>query len=274
MIAANISHGALTEILRHSGAIVETASKIRNSEGFALPRAFDFSDDKKVNLRIQSTANDEYSQRAVSNTVNEIIQEMEFTTDQAKREIQILVAVNKNSKVSREILNQILQARLNGENKTDETFWIDDKIICLKNQHIPCDSDYNDNETGTDKRIYTANGEIGYIKKIFPGHYVVEFSGNDLIVPKGEMLKHFSLAYAITCHKLQGDSAPYVVVCIDNSYNAARVCNRAWLYTAITRATKRDYIIGLEATFREYAVNVTHTRRKTFLKELLMEVDK
>jgi len=271
MIAAGVQHGALTEILRHSGAIVATASKIRNGEPFSLPRAFDFSQDKKVNLRIQSTSNDEYSQRAVSNTVNEIYNykwtEIRSHKD-LKRMVQVIVAVNKNSKVSREILNQMLQLQMNGKNKTDEKFWIDDKIICLKNQHLPKSEPTDRKDKGG---VYTANGEIGYVEKILPGYYAVNFSGNILIVPKGDNLKHFSLAYAITCHKMQGDSAPHVIVCIDTSYNAARICNRSWLYTAITRATERDYIIGPEAVFRDYAGNVSHTRRKTFLKELILQ---
>ena len=46
------------------------------------------------------------------------------------------------------------------------------------------------------------------------------------------------LAYALTCHKLQGSEAPYVIVGLDNSAGP-KLKTREWVYTAITRARKR-----------------------------------
>ena len=50
-------------------------------------------------------------------------------------------------------------------------------------------------------------------------------------------MKYFDIAYAITCHKVQGSeiNEPFAI------HEWERACNR-WRYTAITRSTKKEYI--------------------------------
>lgn len=55
-----------------------------------------------------------------------------------------------------------------------------------------------------------------------------------------EHLLDLDLAYAVTCHKCQGSSAPRVVVPIYPS----RVLDPSWLYTAVTRAERQVVLVG------------------------------
>ena len=57
----------------------------------------------------------------------------------------------------------------------------------------------------------------------------------DVIVSKEDWW-NINLAYAITCHKLQGSQAPYCIIGLD--YGAYVLLSREWLYTALTRAKK------------------------------------
>jgi exodeoxyribonuclease-5 len=57
-------------------------------------------------------------------------------------------------------------------------------------------------------------------------------------------------AYAVTCHKSQGGQWP--VVFIDQGYLTKEMLNREytrWLYTAITRATEKAYLINFNEDF-------------------------
>lgn len=51
-------------------------------------------------------------------------------------------------------------------------------------------------------------------------------------------MEAFEFAYAQTCHKLQGSSAPNVLVCEFDTFGDANA-RRKWLYTALTRAEKK-----------------------------------
>ena len=57
-------------------------------------------------------------------------------------------------------------------------------------------------------------------------------------------------AYALTCHKTQGGQWP--VAFVDQGFLSDDMLNREylrWLYTAITRATQRLYLLGFEDRF-------------------------
>ncbi|WP_457093238.1 AAA family ATPase [Microvirga sp. P5_D2] len=55
-----------------------------------------------------------------------------------------------------------------------------------------------------------------------------------------EQLIDLSLAYAVTCHKAQGSSAPRVMVPVYKSF----AMDPSWIYTALTRAEKQTVFIG------------------------------
>jgi exodeoxyribonuclease V alpha subunit len=63
----------------------------------------------------------------------------------------------------------------------------------------------------------------------------------------GEELLFLDHAYAVTCHKCQGSSAPRIVVPIYRS----RLLERSWVYTAITRAERQVVLVGSWSVFAE-----------------------
>lgn len=81
----------------------------------------------------------------------------------------------------------------------------------------------------------------------------------------------FDLAYAVSCHKFQGSECPCVIVIADDEGAANMVCGREWWYTAISRAKQLCIVIGKMQTVSKHCRRERLSRRKTFLKELLME---
>lgn len=62
------------------------------------------------------------------------------------------------------------------------------------------------------------------------------------------------LAYAITCHKAQGSEYRKVLICIHPTH--AKLLNREWLYTAITRARENCFLLS-----SDYAINLCLNRQ-------------
>jgi len=61
---------------------------------------------------------------------------------------------------------------------------------------------------------------------------------------------HVKFAYAMTCHKTQGGQWPYVF--IDQGYLTEEMVNTEylrWLYTAVTRSTKKVYLVNFNRSF-------------------------
>jgi exodeoxyribonuclease V alpha subunit len=84
------------------------------------------------------------------------------------------------------------------------------------------------------------NGQVGTVVDLMvPRSLDVEIDG-EVIHFAGEDRRLLTLAYAITGHKAQGSEAPTVIVPVFRS----RVLSREWLYTVITRARERCYLIG------------------------------
>lgn len=84
------------------------------------------------------------------------------------------------------------------------------------------------------------NGQVGTVVDVMvPRSLDVEIDG-EVIHFAGENRRLLTLAYAITGHKAQGSEAPTVIVPVFRS----RVLSREWLYTVITRARERCYLIG------------------------------
>ena len=86
------------------------------------------------------------------------------------------------------------------------------------------------------------NGLLGYVVDIDhnTGSVCCEFDAV-IHVFKGPTLANIGLAYALTCHKLQGSQASVVVVALENSPN---LVEPTWLYTALTRAVDRVVLVG------------------------------
>lgn len=176
------------------------------------------------------------------------------------RDIQVIVGINRGA-TGRIEMNSELQKFVNQEPPVGKKYNVGDPVICLKNNTYK-------NPEG-EECVYLSNGEIGYCVQTHP-EILVDF-GADKTVKLSDASGAFDLAYAVTCHKMQGSETPIAIVFLDPSYQAKMMCTREWLYTAISRAKKVCYLIGSKATADDYCRKLGNVR-KTFLAEELRNV--
>jgi exodeoxyribonuclease V alpha subunit len=96
-----------------------------------------------------------------------------------------------------------------------------------------------------DYRLGLFNGQLGRVVRTFEGERSLDVLFDGESEPRrlsGEHLIDLDLAYAVTCHKCQGSSAPRVIVPVYKSW----VLDPSWLYTAVTRAERQVVMIGTQ----------------------------
>ncbi|MBR4122239.1 MAG: ATP-binding domain-containing protein, partial [Erysipelotrichaceae bacterium] len=131
------------------------------------------------------------------------------------------------------------------------TLRVNDKILQLKNQ--PMDDVYN--------------GDIGVLKEIdyATKSVMVLFDRNFVSYPFDD-LSPLTLAYALSVHKSQGSEYPYVFLIISRYHQ--RMLEKKLLYTAVTRAKSRLYILGSRQVFAD-ALKRERPKRNTGLLDRL-----
>jgi exodeoxyribonuclease V alpha subunit len=208
-------------------------------------------------------------------------------------DVQVIVAVNDRSELSRRAVNQRLQQELNpgGQQAAGNPFRVGDKIVCLKNGFYPVvkEAPQEFNEGAADGKVFVANGEQAAVKHVETTVTVVQLASPPRLVkiPRGGGQQsndngtggdaeessaagcQWDLAYAISCHKSQGSEWPVVIVALDEYPGARMVCSREWLYTAMSRAKECCLLVGKEQTAFGMIQRQSIQKRKTFLKELI-----
>lgn len=159
-------------------------------------------------------------------------------------------------------LNILLQDIFNPENKNKKevkigpiTYRENDKILNLVND--------------VDNNIY--NGDIGYIESIdlnSKQEYMTINYYNNRVSYKKEDLKNITHAYAISIHKSQGSEFEHVIMPISNSYT--RMLYNKLLYTGVSRAKKSLILIGDYNSLTKSIENNYSYKRKTTLKEKIL----
>jgi exodeoxyribonuclease V alpha subunit len=113
------------------------------------------------------------------------------------------------------------------------------------------------------------NGSLGTLSSVKASGEVygeVTLDTGDKIEVTQAVLDCMELGYAITLHKAQGSQFPRIIIALQKS----RIVDRAWLYTAITRAESEMHIVGTEEDFRAITEAPSHShRRNSYLVELL-----
>jgi len=198
--------------------------------------------------------------------------------------IQVLVPINERSEVSRKKLNSVLQGELNAGNST-AGLRVNDKVVNTQNGWFtPVDKPARDVMVNATGHVYVANGEIGEVAEVNQRYFVADMNNpsRTVRVPQGgqdtsgeeeentNKGSKWDLAYALSVHKSQGSEWPVVIVILDDSMAAKRVCSREWLYTAISRATQHCILIGDPYIAEEICRRPALGERKTFLKELIL----
>jgi exodeoxyribonuclease V alpha subunit len=172
-------------------------------------------------------------------------------------------------------LNTVLQSYFNPNpkqlvKKGEREYRLLDKVVHTKNENMPSWNmeGFKSGDESSERRIF--NGMGGLLFKIDEEEelvYVV-FPNEDVVVQYSyEQLKsHLMLSYALTIHKVQG--MEYDVVVMPMSFSHFIMHNTKLLYTAITRAKHKCYIIGEGSAFESACKRLEVTRRDTVMAEL------
>ena len=195
----------------------------------------------------------------VTNVIPNIIEIAETYRDLSYKDFQILCPMYKTIAGIDEI-NSAFQKRFNPASKNKKELIVgefiyreEDKVIQLTNM--------------PDENVY--NGDIGIIKEIKTSpkkEIIIDFDGN-IVKYTPSNFNNFRLAYAISIHKSQGSEFEVVVIPLVHNFN--KMLYRKLIYTGITRAKRKLYLIG-EANALNLAVNNTKTDiRRTTIREFL-----
>ena len=266
----------LRECHRNAGSMVQACHNIRDGR----PVQFD---DKLVipqpdedvapqNLRIIETTS------VVSETVS-LVQKLLKNRPQAggkqiePDDIQVVVATNR----TRLELNRKLQDAFNPHGMgINRDFREGDRVMQLSNTWMNVAMDtLADGEVPKDNAVHTedgwqyqiANGDVGtIIGEGKRGQLIVRFRNptRTTVTPQ----KDLTLAYACTCHKLQGATVGIAIVAIESAQATPYgIVDAGWLTTALSRAQHACFVIGKARTVRECQKRRSSHARMTFLVE-------
>jgi exodeoxyribonuclease V alpha subunit len=134
------------------------------------------------------------------------------------------------------------------------TFRIGDKVIQTRNNY--------------DKSVF--NGDTGIIRGIAPDSsaLTIEFSGESIEYTKGE-LSEIQLAYCISIHKSQGSEYPIVIIPLLKQHFL--LLQRNLVYTGITRARQKVYLVGSLDAYAMAIKNNEQQIRRTHLRARLRQ---
>lgn len=292
LTAAGVTYGELSEIRRNSGAIVECCNNIRLGNGPI------YESGGNLTLLESHEPNDQ---------IDRMLETIMTCGKNPVWDCQVICAVNQNSDLAKTKLNEVLQRHLNRNPPiSGSPFRLGDKVVNTQNSWLTqadrwisenrnrfndmvkqldlndIDGDDGQNEKG---QWYVANGELGTVLDVQPKFMVVALTSPLRIVmaPRGGQDEDdggdeessgsggssWELGYALSCHKCQGSEFPIVVTMIDGSGSASRICDRSWIYTAVSRAREHCYMIGKRQVLESMCQKVNISKRKTFLRELL-----
>lgn len=137
-----------------------------------------------------------------------------------------------------------------------------DKVINMKNNYK------------LDTPIY--NGNIGVVKEIkyseeFDSQImIIDFKGIGRVEVPEEYWNSIELGYAMTIHKNQGSESNNVIFGLD--FSSYSLLTRELIYTGITRAKKRCYLICQTGALRYGTAQQSISTKQTHLQNCLYEV--
>lgn len=263
MIAAGVCYGELTEIIRNSGGIVEACAAMRDQRKWEVGN----------NLHLVADRPDMMIER-----INQICHQAKNEGLDPVWDVQIVTAVNEKSPLSRVELNRELQRVLNKQpGEEGVAFRVGDKLVNTKNGWFKLAQNKHADDTLADvndrEEVYVANGELAMVISVDRKSMVLSLDApaRQIEIYFGqEGGCTFELGYALSVHKSQGSDWPWVVVMLDDYPGARMVCDRSWLYTAISRAKTKCWMLGNRSTADRMCRTSKIWHRKTFLRELIL----
>lgn len=192
--------------------------------------------------------------KSIPDIVQEIYTQYHDGNDPFK--VQVLCPSRKHPFTGSEGISRILQKTVNrgsrGIKYGNNHFLVNDKVMMTQNNY----------------EVGYFNGDVGIIKRSSEKEITILLNGSELLIPK-DCYGDISLAYATTVHKSQGSEYDTVIVVLPSE--PANMLQRNILYTAITRAKKRVYIIAAENTISTAITTEKTAERRTTLLERLIK---
>jgi exodeoxyribonuclease V alpha subunit len=165
-------------------------------------------------------------------------------------------------------LNERLRDRLNPElsgmkvwKRGDLCFRLGDRLMVVKN----------------DYKLHVYNGDMGKLTRIGYDSLTVRIHGvgeqsydMEIEIPFDMAEEKLRLAYAITVHKCQGSEFDTILMPIVKTQG--RMLQRNLLYTAVTRARRRVWLVGEEAAVQRSIMNNKVIHRNTAFSKVISQI--
>ncbi|KGJ86986.1 AAA family ATPase [Colwellia psychrerythraea] len=165
---------------------------------------------------------------------------------------QLVSDINKLTQHTTNPKGSLLKFEMHGESY-HQNLRVNDVILFTQNNY--------------DKGVQ--NGSLGILSSIEPAANnfgKVTLDAGETIEIDQSVLDCMELGYAITLHKAQGSQFPRIII----AFQKGRILDRAWLYTAITRAESEVHIVGNADDFAQIIRNESNSKkRNSYLPELL-----
>ena len=183
------------------------------------------------------------------------------------------------------VLNKELQNALNSRETAEKRLHAYSNYVPSAQRHfrektqkpLPCELTYGNNiyrlgdkviqnRNNYDKNIF--NGDVGIVRAIAAdgSGLTIDFSGESIEYTKGE-LAETQLAYCISIHKSQGSEYPIVIIPLLKQHFL--LLQRNLVYTGITRARKKVYLVGSLDAYATAIRNNDQQIRRTHLRQRL-----
>ncbi len=210
-----------------------------------------------------------------SNTYYEVMKAFSLEMEREDFNIldtQVIVPVKKKGQCNTYELNNAIQEIYNpAGNKKETTSLRDGKLYILRvgDKVINRVNNYKTNP-------YIYNGNIGILKRFDYDDdngecMIIDFVGIGEVRVSCEFYDNIELAYALTCHSVQGSQFKYVIVGVD--FDSFTLLTKELIYTAITRGMKKATLIAQTGALRTAIANEGVSNKQTHLQDCLYQID-
>ncbi|MEA4848294.1 MAG: AAA family ATPase, partial [Clostridiaceae bacterium] len=151
-------------------------------------------------------------------------------------QVQILSPFRSDGEASAEKLNEVIRERVNPAAEG-----VAERKIGLRIFRV------NDRVMQTKNKGEISNGDVGFIREVQKDssgadRILIEFTDNRAVEYSAEDMGTIELAYAMTVHKAMGSEYDTVIIPILSAHTI--LLYRNLVYTAITRAKRRVFLVG------------------------------
>lgn len=262
LIAAGVPTARLHEIKRNHGDIVVSCHQIKDGK-VPVPNPEPLDAERGHNWGHVELASKERIAQYIVTLVTELL-----NNGIDLENIMVISPFNHmNSRsLSCKDLNERLQTVLN---RTPDikvgALNVNDRVVRLLNDVVPSEDD--------DEDIMVVNGDIGEILDVVyddngvEDYYITRFYDPERTVKLDAGRHELALAYALSCHKMQGSESDYIIMPLHPDFG--RFPNREWVYTAFSRAKTFLFTVGVHSVLHDWVSRVGNALRTTNLHELM-----